>query len=191
MVISDEYIKRGGDMNVQKETRNLVLSALFLAIAVIIQLLGKSIPQISQFLVGPVVNAVIILTTYFAGHKYGILVGALTPLLAYATNVLAPAMFPFVPFIALGNIIYVITFSVFRSLKNKEVIGVMVGSVLKYLFLFYSATKLIDIIAPGMKEPVKAKLAIAMGTPQLVTALIGGGAAIILYQLLKKRVKGI
>jgi hypothetical protein len=80
---------------------------------------------------------------------------------------------------------------VFRSLKNKEVIGVMVGSVLKYLFLFYSATKLIDIIAPGMKDAVKAKLAIAMGTPQLVTALIGGGAAIILYQLLKKRVKGI
>lgn len=178
-------------MNVQKETRNLVLSALFLAIAVIIQLLGKSIPQVSQFLVGPVVNAVIILTTYFAGHKYGILVGALTPLLAYATNVLAPAMLPFVPFIAIGNIIYVITFSVLKKLKNGEIIGVVAGSVLKYLFLFYSATKLIDIIAPGMKEPVKAKLAIAMGTPQLVTALIGGGAAIILYQLLKKRVKGI
>ena len=178
-------------MNVQKETRNLVLSALFLAIAVIIQLLGKSIPQVSQFLVGPVVNAVIILTTYFAGHKYGILVGALTPLLAYATNVLAPAMLPFVPFIAIGNIIYVISFSILKKLKNGEVIGVLVGSFLKYLFLFISATKLIDIIAPGMKDAVKAKLAIAMGVPQLVTAIIGGSLAIILYQLLKKRVKGI
>jgi len=178
-------------MNVQKETRNLVLSALFLAIAVIIQLLGKSIPQISQFLVGPVVNAVIILTTYFAGHKYGILVGALTPLLAYATNVLAPAMLPFVPFIALGNIIYVITFSILKKMKNGEVIGVVVGSVLKYLFLFVCATKLIDIIAPGMKDAVKAKLAISMGIPQLITALIGGAAAILLYQLLKKRIKGL
>jgi len=178
-------------MNVQKETRNLVLSALFLAIAVIIQLLGKSIPQISQFLVGPVVNAVIILTTYFAGHKYGILVGALTPLLAYATNVLAPAMLPFVPFIALGNIIYVITFSILKKLKNGEVIGVVVGSVLKFLFLFICATKLIDIIAPGMKDAVKAKLAVSMGIPQLITALIGGAAAILLYQLLKKRIRGI
>jgi len=178
-------------MNVQKETRNLVLSALFLAIAVIIQLLGKSIPQISQFLVGPVVNGVIILTTYFAGHKYGILVGALTPLLAYATNVLAPAMLPFVPFIALGNIIYVITFSILKKLKNGEVIGVVVGSVLKFLFLFICATKLIDIIAPGMKDAVKAKLAVSMGIPQLITALIGGAAAILLYQLLKKRIRGI
>ena len=78
-----------------------------------------------------------------------------------------------------------------KKLKNGEVIGVLVGSFLKYLFLFISATKLIDIIAPGMKDAVKAKLAIAMGVPQLVTAIIGGSLAIILYQLLKKRVKGI
>lgn len=178
-------------MNVQEETKHLVTSALLLAIAVIIQLLGKSIPQISQFLVGPTVNAILLLTVYFAGHKYGILVGGLTPLLAFVTTVLAPAMWPFVPFIALGNIIYVILFTVLKKMKNGDIMGVVFGSVAKFLFLSYSATKLIDSIAPDMPAAVREKLAVAMGMPQLITALTGGAAAIILYQLLKKRIKGI
>ena len=178
-------------MNVQEETKHLVISAFLLAIAVIIQFLGKSIPQISQFLVGPTVNAILLLTVYFAGHKYGILVGGLTPLLAFATAVIAPAMWPFVPFIAIGNIIYVIIFALLKKIKNGNILGVVVGSIAKFLFLSYSATKLINWIAPNMSADVKAKLAVAMGTPQLITALAGGAAAIILYQLLKKRTGAI
>lgn len=178
-------------MNVSKETKNMIISALLLTIAVIIQILGKNIPQINQFFVGPTVNAILLLTVYLSGVKWAVLIGVLTPVLAFLSGVLATPMAPFIPFIALGNLIYI---SIFALLKNRikgEVIGVLLGSTAKFFFLYFSATKLIDVIALGIPAPVKEKLAIAMGLPQLITALAGGAIAISLYYMLKKRISTI
>ena len=176
-------------MNVSKETRNLVLSALFLTLAVIIQILGKSIPEISQFVVGPTVNAVLILTAYFAGLKWALLVGILTPVLAFVSGVLAAPMAPFIPFIAAGNLIYIVFFSLLKDWKNGEVLGIVLGALFKFAFLYFSASKLINLLSLGIPEPVKAKLVISMGIPQFITALVGGAAAILLYTLLNRRLK--
>lgn len=176
-------------MNVSKETKNMIISALLLTIAVIIQILGKNIPQINQFFVGPTVNAILLLTVYLAGVKWAMLIGVLTPILAFLSGVLATPMWPFIPFIALGNLIYVSIFALLKNRTNGDIIGVILGSTAKFFFLYFSATRLINIIALGIPAPVKEKLAIAMGLPQLITALIGGGVAISLYYMLKKRIK--
>jgi len=125
-------------MNVSKETKNMIISALLLTIAVIIQILGKNIPQINQFFVGPTVNAILLLTVYLSGVKWAVLIGVLTPVLAFLSGVLATPMAPFIPFIALGNLIYI---SIFALLKNRikgEVIGVLLGSTAKFFFLYFS-----------------------------------------------------
>lgn len=186
-----QYVEGDVDMNVKQETRNMIFSALFLTLAVLIQILGKNIPEINQFFVGPMVNAILLLTVYFAGLKWAILIGALTPVLAFFAGVLATPMAPFIPFIAIGNLLYSLIFALLKDVKFGEASGVLLASFVKFLFLFVSATKLINIIALGIPEPVKAKLAVAMGVPQLITALAGGFIAIALYKMLKSRLKTV
>ena len=54
----------------------LVKASLFLALAIVFQVIGKTVPQISQFFVGPAVNAILILTAAICGGVYGVLVGS-------------------------------------------------------------------------------------------------------------------
>jgi hypothetical protein len=61
----------------------------------------------------------------------------------------------------------------------------------KFLFLYLSATQLISLFALGIPEPVKDKLAITMGLPQLITALAGGTVAILLHNMLKRRIRSL
>lgn len=174
-------------MNTKNETRKMIFSALFLTLAVLIQILGKNIPQINQFFVGPMVNALLLLTVYFAGLKWAILIGILTPVLAFFAGVLAAPMAPFIPFIAVGNLLYSSVFSLLKDHRLGEFTAIGLASFLKFLFLFLSATQLIDVIALGIPEPVKTKLAVTMGFPQLLTALAGGFVAVAFYKMLKVR----
>lgn len=136
-------------MNTSKETNNMIISALLLTLVVLIQILGKNIPQINQFFVGPIVNAMLLLTVYFSGVKWAMLVGMLTPVLAFFTNVLAPPMAPFIPFIAAGNLLYVMVFSSFSKRKNLDIIGVISAAGVKFLFLYLSATQIIKLFTLG------------------------------------------
>lgn len=163
-------------------------SALLLAIAIVFQILGRTFPQISQFLVGPVVNALLILACCICGLWYGVLVGALTPLLAWLVGQLAAPFGPFIPFIMIGNALFIIVFNIFNSKQGlRTYIGVILGAIIKFGFLFFSASKLVKLFALNLPEKVANKLIIAMGIPQLITALIGGILAIFIYKLLVKR----
>lgn len=168
---------------------NLTKSALFLAIAIIFQSIGKFFPQFSQFFVGPAINAILILTTYICGLWWGVAVGTLTPLLAWLLGQLPPPFGPFIPFIMLGNIIFIILFGISKKYIKKagEYIGIILGAILKYLFLYFSASKLINVFNLNIPEKVAHKLVIAMGVPQLITALIGGAIALIIIKILQNR----
>lgn len=173
------------------KTRNvnkLVKASLFLALAIVFQVVGKTAPQISQFFVGPAVNAILILTATICGGVYGALVGSLTPILALLTGQLASALGPFVPFIIVGNILFVLSY-VMLSKRGKygKYLGIIIGSFIKYLFLSISASKLIPLFKINLPTKIMNNLVIAMGLPQFITALIGGTFALILIEILRKR----
>lgn len=166
----------------------LVRSSLFLALAIVFQVIGKSAPQISQLFVGPAVNAILILTTAMCGGVYGILVGSLTPLLAWLTGQLAGPLGPFVPFIIIGNILFVLSFVILNNKgKYGKYLGIIIGAFIKYLFLSLSASKLIPLFKLNMPTKIVNKLVLTMGIPQLITALIGGFLALIIITILRKR----
>lgn len=169
-------------------TNKLVKSALLLSIAIVFQAIGRAYPQISQSFVGPAVNAVLILTALICGTGFGVAVAALTPLLAFMTGQLQAAMGPFIPFIMIGNILFVLCSGLMKKYKyyGKEA-GIVIGSMLKFSFLYLSAIKLIYVFGVDIKPPVAKKLAVTMGYPQLITALAGGAVALILIKLLEKR----
>jgi hypothetical protein len=167
-----------------KSIKSLVRSGLLLAIAIVFQAIGKNFPGINQFLVGPVINAILLIGTFMCGIWWGTAIGILTPLTAWMLGQLTSPLGPFVPFIMAGNAIFVICFGL---LKNKgqwgKYAGILSGAFIKYLFLYFSATKLIHLF----KLKLPAKIAVVMGIPQLITALIGGAIAIVLIEMLLKR----
>jgi hypothetical protein len=162
-------------------------SALLLAIAIVFQLIGRTIPEINQFLVGPIINAVLMLSVYICGVKWGVLTAVLTPILAWVVGQLAAPMAPFIPFIIIGNIIYVILFGAIKEKRYGIYIGIILGSFAKFLFLSLSASYLVRLLKIGIPIKVLDKLVLSMGVPQLITALTGGIIAMVLIQILSKR----
>lgn len=170
------------------KVKKLVRASLLLAIAIIIQILGKNIPEINQFLVGPIVNAILIITAFVCGTWWGIGVGVLTPVIAWLVGQLPGPMAPFIPFIMIGNALFVIFFGILKNQQKwGKYIGLILGSFVKFLFLSFSAAKLITVFDIGLPQKIASKLVIMMGIPQLITALIGSIIALVLIKTLTKR----
>lgn len=160
-------------------TKYLVRSGLFLALAISFQLIGRAFPQISQYFVGSGVNAILLMATFTCGTWWGVAIGAFTPITALFVGQLAQPLAPFIPFIMLGNIIFVVLFGILKDYRDWGMYaGLILGALLKFLFLFYSASKLVHVFRINLPAKVLKVLATAMGIPQLITAIIGGIVAI-------------
>lgn len=181
------FDKKGG-VTINGNTKKLIRTSLFLAVAIVFQIIGRNVPQINQFMVGPVVNAILLLTTFICGIFWGAAIGILTPLLALLVGQLAAPLGFFVPFIMIGNFIFVICFGILMN-KGKwgKYAGIAAGAILKFFFLSFASSKLIGMIGMNVPKKVLAKLMMAMSTPQLVTALIGGIIALVFIEILNRR----
>jgi len=169
------------------KVKKLVLSSIFLAFAIILQLIGSNFVQVNPLLIGPLISTIILLTTYICGLTYGILISILIPAIAVPLGALAPLLIPFAPFIVIGNIVFSVSFAAF--MKKKKIglyLGVIISSIVKFLFLSFSATKLIYIFDLGISGQSLKMIGAAFTTPQLIISLLGGVVAIIILKLLKK-----
>ncbi len=157
-------------------TKIITRTAILLALTILFQTLGRFIPlgQFSQFIVGPLINACLLIAAAYTGLAGGAVVSVLSPFGAILTGAAIPL--PFAPFIAVGNFILVLLYVL---IKKKPVAAIASGAVLKFGFLWAS----ILIFTGMMKIPAqKANIMIAsFSWPQLVTALVGGiiGLAVI------------
>ncbi|MBP9015302.1 MAG: ECF transporter S component [Candidatus Atribacteria bacterium] len=134
-----------------------------------------------QFFTGPLVNAFLLLAALLNGMWSGVIIGLFTPGIAFIRGILAPPLGPMIPFIMAGNAILVIVFSLIAGKRGnlvREIIGVILGSFLKYLLLSQAVTWIVQLPPPVAK---------AMQTPQLFTALGGGAIALIVYRLIPAR----
>jgi hypothetical protein len=162
------------DMNTHERIRWLTLTAVLLAITLAVQMIG-----LPQPITGPVVNAMLILSAAFAGPISGIIIGLLTPLIAFMRGILAAPLAPMIPFIVIGNGTLVLLFWLGRRfIKNLigSVAGIVTGSVIKFLILSAAVNLIVSV-----PEPV----AQAMQLPQLLNALIGGVIALIVERAIK------
>ncbi|RBP42684.1 ECF transporter S component [Garciella nitratireducens] len=170
------------------DTRKLVRASLLLAMGIIFQIIGRNIPQINQFLVGPIINCILILTAFICGKWLGAGVGILTPILAWLVGQLATPLAPFIPFIIIGNLLFIFLFSLFMEGELlKRSIGIFLGAIGKYVFLMFASRKLIYLLGLNFSPKVAKALSISMSIPQLITALIGGALALMIIELLIKR----
>jgi len=157
------------------------LEKVFFAVISIVSFFVPFVLGGPQWLVGTVVNACLFLLALSLPKKYffpiailpslgvlsrGLVFGPFTVFLAY-----------FLPFIWFSNLILIF---VFRFLKNKHILAVVIASVAKFVFLLLSAFLYIKL------SIVPAVFLQTMGLNQLATAIAGGLVSFLIYKFYTK-----
>lgn len=152
-------------------TKFLTRSALILALAIAVQSV-----RMPQFITGPLVNTLLFLAAGFIGPLSAVLIGTMTPLLAFAFGIMPLA--PAIPVIILGNVSLGL---VFGYLQRNPYLGVAAASFVKYGVMFLGVYYLLPFLANINLPP---KVINMLTTPQLFTALGGGALAIVIFKAL-------
>jgi hypothetical protein len=161
-------------LSIRKEA--LLTLGILIAIAVVAPLFIKQ-----QLVAGTIVNATLIIGVALLGTRDGLLIGLLPSSIALATGLLSPALAPMVPFIIIGNALLVVAFNYLS--KFNYWVGVIVGSLIKFAFLYGTSTVVIGLLINKQVAPAVAQM---MAWPQLVTAIAGGILAFGVIRLMKK-----
>lgn len=140
-----------------------------------------------QWLTGPIVNAIFILVLFLVGIRAALVVALIPSLMALAGGLLPAILAPAVPFIMIGNVIYILAidwiYNNSKSIDKGYWWGVIAGSVFKFVFLFFSVNLIINLLT---KKELAAKVAQMMSWSQLMTALAGGIIAWAILKWLKR-----
>jgi len=160
------------DKNLNR-TQWLTRTAMLLAVAIAVQAM-----HMPQLLTGSLVNAVLILAVIFTGLSGGLIIGAITPWMAFMLAILPPALAPLIPVIMLANMTLAALFFLVR--KNNDFLAAGVASLAKYLVFFLAINYLLQLL--GVNLP--PKLVAAFGITQLFTALIGSICAVLVGRAL-------
>ncbi len=155
-----------------------------LVIAIILGALASFLPFFIhiQWLVGPIVNAILIIVLFLSGLRLAIVVSAVPSLMALAGGLLPIFLSPAVPFIIVSNIIFVsiVYYQYYNSNKRDAYWRAsFLGAFAKFVLLFISARFLAVFISHPQAAIV---LGTMFGWSQLFSALAG---AIIAFAVLK------
>lgn len=140
-----------------------------------------------QWLTGPIVNAIFILVLFIVGVRAALVVALVPSLMALSSGLLPVVLAPTLPFIMIGNVIYILTINWIYN--NSKLMsrgywrGIIVGSVLKFVFLLFSVNLIVNLLT---KKELAVKVAQMMSWSQLVTALAGGMIAWAVLKWLKR-----
>lgn len=161
-------------VTVTSHTRAFSIFALVTLVATLLPLAG-----FPQYVTGPMVNAILILTCLVLGFSKAALLSVITPFAALAQGIiLGPfslTLIPLIPAIALANVILVGMIAILSSKNYWLAVGV--GALGKSTFLTLVAL----FINQWLYLPTPTL--IAMSYPQLLTALSGGVIAYCIVKL--------
>lgn len=181
-----------------KQTKWLTRTALLLALALLFQSLRSVLPKVmipvigelDQYVIGSLVNTVLILAAVTVGLSGGIAISILTPVIALMQGEIAfPVM---TPFVALGNIALVVFVAILY--KKSKITSFVTGIIAKFITLYLTINFIvIPIITPELPAEragvVSALLSFKFGYPQIITATIGSIIAFSLIPILEKILK--
>ncbi len=136
----------------------------------------------AQWLTGPLVNAMLLLTCVLVGPLQAVILGLFPSPTALVSGLLPLPLAPMLPFIMISNALYVIVFS--RLQKRNMIVGIVTGSLAKYLFLLLSSRFLATTLLPPSSLHLASGM---MGSMQGITALVGGAIALAILSFTRLR----
>ncbi len=173
--IAKEQVLAG--VNVKAATQFVALAGIAMALPFFLHL---------QFITGPIVNAILILVLFLSGVRSALVVALIPSLMALAGGLLPAILAPAVPFIMVGNVIFVLTVDYFYSRQMNDAgcwKGVLAGAALKFIFLYLSVGWITKLL---LKHEMAAAVARMMSWPQFATAFMGGMIAWAVLKWLKR-----
>ena len=179
----------------KKKVLWLTSTAMMIAVLVALQYITK---PMGQLVTGSCVNLVLAVTALVVGLSGGVTVALVSPVMAYLLGI-APQILT-VPAIMVGNTVFVLMLHLLVSRSegkvSVQIVGWILAAVAKFAALYFIVTKLIcgvlaeSLMASGaLKEPMLKALPATFSWPQLVTALIGGGIALVIVPVIRKAIK--
>ncbi len=173
----------------KKKTLWITETAALLALLIALQWATK---PLGQLVTGSCVNAVLAVSALFCGLGSGLTVALLSPLFAYFLNI-APNLIA-VPVIMVGNSLFVLLLSILSGKQVwKNILAWLVAAAAKFAAMYALIVWVVCGLAADfllsqgvLKAPMLNMLPATFSWPQLVTALIGGGIALLIVPALKK-----
>lgn len=157
----------------------------FLTVAIAITVLPFFIH--SQWLTGPIVNALLVIALFAVGIRSALFLCLLPSLMALAGGLIPAVLAPVVPFVMISNAIFVICIDrIYNFVKNSNYgywLGIFSGAFLKFIFLFFSVSLITKLL---LKQELAIKVVQMMSWPQFATALTGGMLAWLILCQIKK-----
>lgn len=159
--------------------------AQFLALSSVASLLPFFIHW--QWFTGPIVNAIFIIILFLVGQPYALLACFIPSLMALAGGLLPFILLPMIPFIMLGNVIYVTAIDYFYNqvINNKLAYWLSLGlaAILKFVIIFLSGQIILQFV---IKKPLAVAITQLISWSQLATAILGGMIAWLFLKWLKR-----
>lgn len=167
-------------MDLNNRRTDLTRGAMILALAIIVQQLRLLVPLpqlISGMVIGPLINALMLLSTQYVKSTYIIIsIATLLPVIAYFQGHLA--FIGLVPVVLIGNLIYV-----FWVMKRWNSRTAFLGAGLKAIFMMVGAYGV--LFAMEILNPVIIKtIFLMMGLLQIFAGILGILIAKYLYKRL-------
>lgn len=180
-----------------KKVRYITETAVMLALLVALQALTK---PLGQLVTGSFVNCVLAVTVLFVGMSGGITVALISPIFAFLLGI-APNFVTVLP-IMVGNTCFVVLLKLIAGKAVwRQAVALVTAAGVKFGVLYLLVAQVICGIAADallgkklgsvvvLAPPMLQKLPAMFTWPQLFTALIGGGLALLIAPALRKALK--
>ena len=176
----------------RKKTLWITQTAVMLAMLIALQAVTKSFGQI---VTGSCVNAILAMTALVCGTASGLTVALLSPVFAFLLGIAPNAAT--VPAIMAGNAVFVLLINLIYGKQIwRHVAAWLTAAIAKFVVLYILVVQIIcgvaaeSLLAQGiLKAPMLNVLPVTFSWTQLITALIGGGAALLTVPVLKKALR--
>ena len=176
-------------------TRTLTVTAVMIALCIIIQFFKAPSFMYSVYIIGGLINLILIVDTLYCGIVSGLIVAAITPITSFIiTGAPIIAAVPMIlPCIMAGNIV-IVMFAWFVRCKKLELnllpISLVAGSIAKWGVMTLLIVKwVLPSFGKGLNPAVYKTAAITYSTTQLIAALVGTAFACIIWPIVRLGVK--
>ena len=163
-------------------------TAVMTALLIVLQAATK---PAGQYVTGTCVNAVLAISGLAVGLWSGITVALLSPFFAFLLGI-GPQLFPITPSIAVGNLVFVFLLWLLAGGKDlplwRRGAAWITAALAKFAVLYLLVVKILCVVL-SLKEAQIATFTVMFSYPQLITALAGGGIALLLTPLLRRALK--
>lgn len=193
-------------MNNKITTKQIAVTAIMLALCILSQLFKN----MTVYITGPIINTILIITTLYCGLLCSSIIAIITPITSFfITGAPVIAALPMIiPCIMIGNEILVLSIAFIKkaiialkfklpsNIAKRELYllipSMIIGSILKSLFMSIAIVRfIIPTFATSLPTPMIKIASVTFSTTQLITALIGGGIACVIWPAIKMYVKDI